>query len=63
MFNNSPVGAAIRFGKLESIDTVILTSRPEGMRTLDESIKRLLKEARITREIAERFASPEAKLR
>lgn len=58
MFNTPPVGAAIRFGKLESIDNVILTSRVEGMRTLDESVKRLLKEGRITRETAERFLSP-----
>jgi twitching motility protein PilT len=62
MFNNSPVGAAIRFGKLDSIDNVILTSRAEGMRTLDESIQRLLKEDRISRETAERFISPGAKL-
>jgi twitching motility protein PilT len=62
MFNNSPIGAAIRFGKIESIDNVILTSRAEGMRTLDESIKRLLKEGRISRETAERFVTPGTKL-
>ena len=62
MFNNSPIGASIRFGKVESIDNVILTSRAEGMRTLDESIKRLLKEAKISRETAERFVSPGTKL-
>ncbi len=62
MFNNPAIAAAIRFGKLESIDTVILTSRAEGMRTLDESIKRLLKEGRISRKTAERFASPGSKL-
>ena len=62
MFNNSAIAAAIRFGKIESIDNVILTSRAEGMLTLDESIKRLLKEGRITRETAERFASPGTKL-
>ena len=62
MFNTAPIGAAIRFGKLESIDNVILTSRSEGMRTLDESVKRLLKEGRISRETAEHFASLGAKL-
>jgi len=62
MFNNSAVGAAIRFSKLESIDTVILTSRADGMRTLDESIKQLLKENRISRKTAERFVSPGSKL-
>ncbi len=62
MFNNSPIAAAIRFGKIESIDTVILTSRAEGMLPLDESIKRLFREHRITKETAERFASPGTKL-
>jgi twitching motility protein PilT len=62
MFNNSPIGATIRVGKVESIDNVILTSRAEGMRTLDESINRLLKEGRISRETAERFISPGTKL-
>jgi twitching motility protein PilT len=62
LFNTPAVGAAIRFGKLESIDTVILTSRAEGMRTLDESIKQLLKDGRISRKTAERFVSPGSKL-
>jgi twitching motility protein PilT len=62
MFNTPAVGAAIRFSKLESIDTVILTSRAEGMRTLDESIKQLLKEGRISRKTAERFISTGTKL-
>jgi twitching motility protein PilT len=62
MFNTPAIGAAIRFGKLESIDTAILTGRAEGMRTLDESIKRLLKDGRISRKTAERFASPGSKL-
>ena len=39
----------------------ILTGRAEGMRNLDESIRQLLKEGRISRETAERFASPGAK--
>ncbi len=58
MFNNSAISAAIRFNKIESIDTVILTSRADGMRTLDESIKQLLREGRISRKTAERFVSP-----
>lgn len=58
MFNNSATAAAIRFSKLDSIDTVIQTSRADGMRTLDESIKQLLKEDRISRKTAERFISP-----
>jgi twitching motility protein PilT len=57
MFNNAPIGSAIRFGKIESIDTSILTGRSEGMLTLDESIKRLLHEGRISRATAESYAS------
>jgi twitching motility protein PilT len=57
LFNNSPVASAIRFGKIESIDNNILTGRADGMLTLDESIKRLLKERKITRETAERYVS------
>jgi twitching motility protein PilT len=62
MLNNSPIASAIRSGKIESIDNVIVTSRAEGMLTLDESIKRLLKEGRIGRETAERFLSPGTRL-
>jgi len=57
MFNNSAIASAIRQGKIESLDNVILTSRADGMLTLDESIKRLLKQDRISRETAERFVS------
>lgn len=62
MFNNAPIASAIRFGKLESIDTNILTGRAEGLRPLDESIKRLLQEGRISRETAERFVSSSDRL-
>jgi twitching motility protein PilT len=62
MFNNSAIGAAIRAGKVESIDNVILTSRAEGMLTLDESINRLLKEDRISGETAKRFLGHAARL-
>jgi twitching motility protein PilT len=62
MFTNPAIGAAIRFNKLDSIDTVILTGRADGMRTLDESIRQLLKESRISRKTAERFISPGSKL-
>lgn len=57
MFNNSPIASAIRFGKIESIDNNILTGRGEGMLTLDESVRRLLKDGRITRETAEHYVS------
>lgn len=57
LFNNAPIASAIRFGKIESIDNNILTGRAEGMLTLDESVKRLWKDGRISRETAERYVS------
>lgn len=63
MFNNHPIASAIRFGKLESIDNNILTGKSEGMLPLDESIKRLYQDGRITRETAEHFVSSTTRLR
>lgn len=57
MFNTAPVASAIRVGKIESIDTCILTGRADGMITLDESVKRLLQADKITRETAEWFVT------
>ncbi|MBC8356366.1 MAG: PilT/PilU family type 4a pilus ATPase [Planctomycetes bacterium] len=57
MFNNAPIASAIRSGKFQSIDTNILTGRADGMITLDESVRRLLQEGKITRETADRFVS------
>ena len=57
MFNNSPMASGIRQGKLQSIENNILTGRDDGMITLDESLRRLLREGRITRDVAARFAS------
>jgi Tfp pilus assembly pilus retraction ATPase PilT len=54
---------AIRFGKIESIDTNILTGRAKGMLTLDESVKRLLHDGRIGRETAESFVTSADRLR
>ncbi len=57
MINNSPIASAIRNGKLESIDMNILTGRSDGMLPLDESVRRLLEDGRITRVTADRFLS------
>ncbi len=57
MFNTSAIASAIRSGKLESIDNYILTGRAENMIPMDESIKRLLHDDKITRETAEQFIS------
>lgn len=57
MINDNPIAAAIRNGKLESIDTGIITGRASGMVSLDESLRRLLKSSSITRDTAERYVS------
>lgn len=62
MLNTSGVGAAIRLGKLESIDNSIVTGRAEGMVSMDESIKRLLANDRISRATAECYISDRALL-
>lgn len=57
MFNNSPIASAIRTAKDETIDRNILTSRADGMITLDESVRRLYQSAKISRETAEQYVS------
>ncbi len=57
LFNTPAIGAAIRIGKLESIDNYIVTGRAEAMISMDESIKRLLSNNRISRATAESFIS------
>jgi twitching motility protein PilT len=54
LWNTNPIGSAIRSGKLESIDNYLLTNREEGMISFDESVRRLLKAGKITRDVAER---------
>ncbi len=61
MFNNTAIASAIRFGKIESIDNSILTGRSDGMVTLDESLRRLLQDGRISRETAGRYMSDAAR--
>ena len=53
LWNTNPVGAAIRQGKVESIDTCILTGRDDGMVSFDESVRQLLRAGKITPEVAE----------
>ena len=54
LWNTHPIASAIRSGKLESIDNYLITNREEGMISFDESVRRLLKAGKITREVAER---------
>jgi twitching motility protein PilT len=53
MWNTNPVAAAIRTGKLESIDNCLTTGRDEGMVSFDESVRQLLRAGKITPEVAE----------
>src|SRR5688572_7099231 len=53
LWNTLPIASAIRTGKVESIDNYLVTGRAEGMVCFDESVRRLLKAGKITREVAE----------
>ena len=53
---NQPVRVAIKFGKIESIESAIQTGVRDGMVTLDDDLQRLAAVGRITTETARRFA-------
>lgn len=53
---NQAVRIAIKFGKIESIESAIQTGRRDTMVTLDEDLQRLATAGRITPETARRFA-------
>lgn len=55
MFNTNPIASGIRLGKIESIDTAILTGRADGMISLNESVRQLWEDGRISMEVANRF--------
>ena len=57
MHVNQPVRVAIKLGKIESIDTAIQTGKRDGMSSLDDDLRRLVVEGRITRDTANRFAA------
>lgn len=57
LFNTLPIASAIRTGKIESIDNNIQTGRSDGMFLLDDSIRDLLVDGRITKETALKFVS------
>jgi twitching motility protein PilT len=63
MFNTNPIAASIRLGRIDSLDNAILTGRKEGMITLDESIKRLYGDRKVSQATAERFISDKTLLR
>jgi twitching motility protein PilT len=53
LWNTHAIASSIRQGKLESIDNYLMTHRDEGMVSIDESIRDLLKAGKITRQVAE----------
>lgn len=60
MHVNQPVRVAIKFGKIESIESAIQTGLRDGMVTLDEDLQRLVATGRISLETARRFAKDPA---
>jgi twitching motility protein PilT len=53
LWNTNPVASALRTGKIESLDNVLLTGREAGMVSFDESVRKLLLAGKITKEVAE----------
>jgi twitching motility protein PilT len=53
LWNTYPIQSAIRGAKLESIDNYLLTGRDDGMICLDESLRQLLQDGKVTLETAE----------
>jgi twitching motility protein PilT len=53
LWNTHPIAAAIRMGKIESIDNYLVTGREEGMVTFDESVRKLFQAGLISRRVAE----------
>jgi len=51
-----PVRIAIKFGKIESIESSIQTGKRDGMLTLDDDLQRLASSGKITLETARKFA-------
>jgi twitching motility protein PilT len=63
LFNNSAVAAAIRSGRIEQVDNHIQTGKAEGMITLNESVKRLWRDGRISWQTAIKYMSDAAQLK
>lgn len=56
MHVNQPIRSAIRFGKVDSIESAIQTGKRDGMTTLDDDLDRLVSAGLITLDSARRFA-------
>jgi twitching motility protein PilT len=53
LWNTYPIASAIRTGKVEGVDNYLVTGRDEGMVSMDESVRQLMRSGLITREVAE----------
>jgi twitching motility protein PilT len=62
MWNTYPIASAIRTGKVESIDNYLLSGRNDGMVSFDESVRLLLRDGKISREVAEQNARDQTML-
>jgi twitching motility protein PilT len=56
MHVNHPVRIAIKFGKIDSIESAIQTGKRDGLVMLDDDLQRLVKAGKVTYESARRFA-------
>ncbi len=53
LWNTNPIAAAIRVGKVESIDNYLLSGREYGLVSFDESVRQLLRAEKFTQQVAE----------
>lgn len=53
LWNTFPIASSIRQNRLETIDNYLLTRREDGMLSFDESIRQLMVDGKITKEVAE----------
>ena len=56
MINTPAVANLIRENKIAQLKTVIQTSSDDGMITMEQSLKRLIKDGHISKEVAEQYA-------
>lgn len=57
MINTPAVANLIRENKVAQLKTVIQTSSDDGMLTIEQSLKKLLKEDKITKDVAEQYTA------
>jgi twitching motility protein PilT len=63
MHVNQPIRGAIKFGKVDSIESAIQTGKRDGMIPLDQSLQQLINEGKVTMQTALRIAKEPEELR